>query len=122
MMESVAGEVWASNVKKTISALSGGIDPAAAAEVVEVVKEFWLHFRATPFFLDLVEQIVRTFFLRNGKKSLRALLNEQGVTAETLADEIYSAAAPAVAAAHRHGALEASIRRRLAGFYDSYTP
>ncbi len=122
MMESVAGEVWATNAKKTISALSGGIDPASADEVVEVVKEFWLHFRATPFFLDLVEQIVRNFFLRNGKKSLRALLDELGVTTEMLADEIYTAAAPAVAAAHKHGSLEAGIKRRLAAFYDSYTP
>ena len=122
MMESVAGELWATNARKTISTLSGGINPAAADELVDVVMGFWLHVRATPFLLDFVEQVVRNYFLRNGKKSLRTLLDELGVTTELLADEIYAAAAPAVAAAHRHGSLEASIRRRLAAFYDSYTP
>ena len=122
MMESVAGELWATNARKTISALSGGIDPAGADELVDVVTQLWLHVRATPFLPDLVEQIVRNYILRNGKKSLRTLLDELGVTTELLTDEIYAAAAPAVAAAHKHGSLEASIRRRLAAFYDSYTP
>ena len=122
MMESVAGELWATNARKTISALAGGTVPAAGDELVDVVTDFWLHFRATPFMLEFVEQVVRNYFLRNGKKSLRTLLDELGVTTELLADEIYAAAAPAVAAAHRHGSLEASIRRRLAAFYDSYTP
>lgn len=122
MMESVAGELWSTNSPKTISALSGGIAPAAADELVEVVKEFWLHFRTTHFFLDLVEQVVRNFFLRNGRKSLRALLDELGVTAEMLTDEIHTAVAPAITMACVSGSLEARIRRRLAAFYDSYMP
>ncbi|MCO5211826.1 MAG: hypothetical protein M9936_19205 [Caldilinea sp.] len=122
MMESVAGELWATNSPKTISALSGGIDPAAADELVEVVIDFWLHFRATPFMLEFVEQVVRNYFLRNGKKSLRTLLDELGVTTESLADEIHTAVAPAITVACASGSLEARIRRRLAAFYDSYTP
>lgn len=121
MLQSVAGEVWATNAHRAVSALAADTDAAAVDELVEVVKAFWLHFRTTPFLFDLVEQLVRNYFLRNGRKSLRTLLDELDVTAERLAGELYTFAAPAVAVARGNGSLAANIRRRLAAFYDSYT-
>ena len=122
MLRSVAGELWTTNGERKVSDLAGGIDPAAVDELVEVVRHFWLHYRSTPLFLDLVEQLIRNYFLRNGRKTLRTLLDELGVSRELLADEVYGLAAQAVATALRDGALEARIRSRLAAFYESYAP
>jgi hypothetical protein len=119
-LREVADEIWASNARSTVASIAGYTDAASVDAVAELVRDFWLHFRTTPLFLEVVEQLVRTFFLRHGKKPVRVLLDEVGVTPQQVVEELYAFAAPIAAKAAESGDLAQVIRRRLAVFYASY--
>jgi hypothetical protein len=93
----------------------GAIDAFVALAV-----DGWLHLRATPFFADLLEQIVHNLYLQHGKKPLATLLAELGITQEAAVAAVYPLAAAWAEQALRDGYLEARIRSRLAAFYASY--
>lgn len=120
-LRSVGDEFWATNASRSLSDLTSFTNAAAVDGVVEMIKEFWLHWRTTPLFGELVEQLVRNFFLRHGKKPVRVLLDEMGVTPQLVVDELWAFAEPAAARAVESGYLEQRIRQRLAAFYDGYT-
>jgi hypothetical protein len=116
----VADEIWAANAQTPLSTLAGYTDAATVDGAVEIALAFWRHFRSTPLFLALVEQVVRNFFLRKGKKNVSALLAEVGVTPAVVTNEVYALAAPGMEAARQSGYLEGRIRARLAVFYATY--
>lgn len=119
-LRTVADEIWAANAQTPLSTLAGYTDAATVDGAVEIVLAFWRHFRSTPLFLALVEQVVRNFFLRKGKKNVSALLTEIGVTPAVVTNEVYALAAPGMEAARQSGYLEGRIRARLAAFYEAY--
>ena len=119
-MRKVTEELWATNAPTTMATLTSHTNAPSVNDVVEIVVDFWLHFRTTPLFLELVKQLVHNFFLRHGKKSARIFLDEVGVTPEMVVEEVCGFAAPAAAVAVQSGYLEQRIRSRLAAFYDAY--
>ena len=119
-LRAVADEIWSANAQTPLSTVAGYTDAATVDGAVEIVVAFWLHWRTTPLFRELAEQIVRTFFLRHGKKYIGALLAEIGVTAEMVTNEVYGLAAPGLDVARQSGYLEQRIRARLAAFYTAY--
>ncbi|MFZ1772072.1 MAG: hypothetical protein WAU00_22875 [Caldilinea sp.] len=119
-LRKVADELWATNAQTSMATLTSYTDAASVDAVVELVTAFWLHFRTTPMFLEIAEQLVRNFFLRHGKKPIRTFLEEVGVTPDRVVEEVYAFAAPAAATAVERGYLEQRIRARLAAFYNSY--
>ncbi len=118
-LREVADDLWIANAQTPMATLTRYTDAALIDAAVTLVRDFWLHFRQTPLFLEIVEQLVRNFFLRHGKKPVATWLAELGITPPLLVDEIYAFAAPAVSTALQSGYLEDRIRARLAAFYDT---
>lgn len=118
-LREVADDLWTTNAQSTMAELTGYTDAVLIDDAVALVRDFWLHFRQTPLFLEIVEQLVRNIFLRHGKKPVATLLTELGVTPALVADEAYAFAAPAVSSALQRGYLEQRIRARLSAFYDT---
>jgi hypothetical protein len=118
-LREVADDLWTTNAQTTMATLTGYTDAALIDAAVALVRDFWLHFRQTPLFLEIVEQLVRNIFLRHGKKPVASLLAELGVTPSLITAEVYAFAAPAASTALQSGYLEQRIRARLAAFYDT---
>ena len=69
-MRKVADEVWATNAPSPVSTFAGHVHAGSIDESVAIAVDFWRHFRETPFFLELVEQIVHNLMLQHGKKPI----------------------------------------------------
>lgn len=121
-LRAVADEIWATNGATTLATLAAYTDAAAVEGAVELVVAWWRHLRQTPLFLETVQVLVRNFYLRHGKASVRALLAELGVSPERVAAELHQMTAASVAAALQSGYLEQRIRVQLEAFYSTYDP
>jgi hypothetical protein len=119
-LRKVADEVWATNAPAPVAQFAGHVHGGAIDAFVALAVDGWLHLRATPFFADLLEQIVHNLYLQHGKKPLATLLAELGITQEAAVAAVYPLAAAWAEQALRDGYLEARIRSRLAAFYASY--
>ena len=119
-LRKVADEVWATNAPAPVAQFAGHVHGDAVDAAVILAVDFWLHLRATPFFADLLEQIVHNLYLQHGKKPLVTLLAEVGITQATAVAAVYPLAAAWAEQALRDGYLEARIRSRLTAFYASY--
>jgi hypothetical protein len=119
-LRKVADEVWTTNAPAPVSHFAAHVHGDAVDAFVALAVDFWLHLRATPFFADLLEQIVHNLYLQHGKKPLAALLAELGLTQEAAVAAVYPIAAAWAEQGLRDGYLEARVRSRLAAFYASY--
>lgn len=119
-MRQLADEIWAANAASEMSKVAGYFDSKAIQGVAEAVQAFWLHYRTTALFHDLVGGVVHSFFRRYGRKSVRAFLTEAGISQAMVAHEVNTFAVPVVEKALASGYLEQSIRRRLSAFYAVY--
>jgi len=121
LIRKIGDEVWAAQSTEPMSRLAGYLDSSSLEQVVEIVQEFWLHYRQTPLFYELVQGVVHSFFLRYGRKPVRFLLDEIGITADMVAQEAYALAEPFAEKALASGYLEERIRQRLDAFYSTYS-
>ena len=119
-LRKVAEEIWAANAPAPVARFAGHVPGDAVDAFFALAVDFWLHLRATPFFADLLEQIVHNLYLQHGKKPLVTLLAEVGITQATAVAAVYPLAAAWAEQALRDGYLEARIRSRLTAFYASY--
>lgn len=120
LITKLSDEVWTANAETEMTKLSGYLDAASLEVIVELVQNFWLHYRNTPLFYNLVRAVLHKFFLKHGKKNLRAFLEEMGITQEMILQETYQFAIPFVEKALDNGYLETRIRTRLDAFYTAY--
>lgn len=116
MVRTLGDEIWRANAGQQMGDLSCYVKAGALPEMVQVVKEVWLHVRATPFCAALLDELGRELAAAWAERSAAALLAEAGVTAEELA----RLAAPWLERARRDGLLAQRIRARLAPFYTQY--
>ena len=107
VMRQVADEFWAANATSELTQVAGHVDARSLAGLVAVARDFWLHFRTTQLFRDLVDGVVHSFFRRYGKKSIGVFLAEIGITQAMIAQEAYTAGLPVAAKALASGYLEA---------------
>jgi hypothetical protein len=119
-LHKVADEIWATNAPAPVSKFAGHLHGAAFDAFVDIAVDFWLHLRTTPFFADLLAQIVHNLYLQHGKKPIAALLTEVGITPAAAVAAIHPLAAAWIARTLEDGYLEARIRQRLGAFYASY--
>lgn len=120
LMRKWSNEVWAANAETEMAELAGYVDTKSLEAMVQIGLNFWLHFRATPLFAELMAGLVRNFFRVHGEKDVRAWLAAMGVTQAIVTHEVALLAAPVVEAALRSGYAEKRIRRRLDAFYSAY--
>ena len=120
LVRSMGGELWESLSTTTLARLTRALDQHAVGAGSGVVEEVWQQLRTTAVAEDVLQAVVRSFFLRYGKQDVRRLLEQLGIGEETAAQELLAVAAPLVVQARGGGYLEARIRARLAPFYDQY--
>ena len=120
LMRKWSEEVWAANAETEMAELAGYVDTKSLEAMVQIGLNFWLHFRATPLFAELMAGLVRNFFRVHGEKDVRAWLAAMSVTQAIVTHEVTLLAAPVVETALRSGYAEKRIRRRLDAFYRAY--
>ena len=119
-MRKLGDEIWNANAAKTMAEVSGDIDATAIEASIDVARHFWLHYRQTPFFHAIVEQVVEGFFERYGERNVRSLLEDMGITQDVIIQEAYAFAIPVIEKGLETGYLERRIRKRLGAFYAQY--
>ena len=120
LVQRMGDELWESLRSITLARLTGSLDKPAVAAGSDVIQEVWQHLRTTTIAEDILEAVVRSFYLRYGKQDVRTLLEQLGLGPETVAEELLALVAPLVEQARAGGYLEARLRVRLAPFYDQY--
>ena len=96
LMRKWSEEVWAANAETEMAELAGYVDTGSLEAMVQIGLNFWLHFRATPLFAELMAGLVRNFFRVHGEKDVRAWLAAMGVTQAIVTHEVTLLAAPVV--------------------------
>ena len=96
LMRKWSNEVWAANAETEMAELAGYVDTGSLEAMVQIGLNFWLHFRATPLFAELMAGLVRNFFRVHGEKDVRAWLAAMGVTQAIVTHEVALLAAPVV--------------------------
>lgn len=120
LVQRMGDELWESLRSTTLARLARTLDKDTVTAGSDVVQEAWDHLRTTAIAADIVQAVVRSFFLRYGKQDVRTLLEQIGLGEATASDELMAMVAPLVEQARAGGYLEARIRARLAPFYDHY--
>ena len=120
VIRKVGDEIWQTAKGETLEKLTSGLDKSALSGWSDVAQDLWLHLRATPLVDDILQVIVRSFFLRYGKQTAADLLALMGLTEEVAVQELEQMAEPLARQALASGYLEARIRARLEPFYVAY--
>ncbi len=120
LLHKVGEELWDSAADETLAHFSRSLDKEALVAWVDVVEQSWLHLRQTELMHDIVQAVVRSFFLRYGKQDMRALLEQMGLSEEAVLPEAMVVVAPLAERALASGYLEQRIRSRLEPFYTQY--
>lgn len=120
LLQRVGDEVWESLGHETLARLTRSVEKDAVAEGNDVLQEAWQHLRTAPIVQDIVQAVVRSFFLQYGKQDAAALLAALGLDASAVEQQLLTVAAPLVEQARTSGYLEQRIRRQLEPFYAEY--
>ncbi len=111
--------MWTKLAATRLSKYTQWVDGKDMADIVALGREFWLHFRETPYFKAVYTDLVKAVFELYGDMPLSQLATEFGVNEKLVTKELTSTLARAVETAKRSGYLEQRIRARLEDFYRS---
>lgn len=114
-----AMDVWDSLENRTLGDLQAGINPIDLSEFVVLGYEFWQEFRKSAYFQQSYELIVDYLFDKYGEEPLSVLLDDMTLNPDRIMIEVEHFAPRILSALRQSGQLEAIVRRRLAGFYQS---
>jgi hypothetical protein len=117
---SAAAEFWSAHADEQVATTARRLSSGSLDELVAAVREVWISFCQTPFFVRIVELLVADFFAAHGDKSVDALLADLGITPDLVVRELMPVAAPIVDRARDSGYLESRIRSQLDAFYSAY--
>lgn len=95
------------------------VDGKDMDDFVTIGRDFWLHFRKTPYFKAIYTDLVQTFFDKYEDVPLSRLASDFGVNQKVVTRELSLLLAKGVEAAAASGFLEQRIRARLEDFYRS---
>lgn len=127
LIESMAAEdlqasimdFWDAMEDKRMSEFQEGMDALDLADLVVLGYEFWLRFRRTKYFRHCYESIVDYWFEKYGSDSLSELFDDLDIQSTTVLREAERFVPKCMGLMKESGQLEALIRRRLEGFYQS---
>jgi hypothetical protein len=120
MIRAVAAELWTTNSTRTVPEVAKLVSDPSVAEALDAAGGVWEGLRETPLVAAAVVAAVEGFYAEHGERKPAELLEDLGITAETVVDVIAAAVLPGVRSAVASGFLEARIRARLEAFYSSY--
>lgn len=120
LIHKVGDELWQSMKDEPLAQLAATLDKQALGGWTETGQDLWKQWQTTPLFDDILQAVVRSFFLRYGKRTVADVLALLGLNEETAARELQVLAEPVVERALASGYLEDRIRARLEPFYTGY--
>lgn len=120
LMRKLGDEVWATNSDEKIGELTGDVNATSLDAIVDAIQDFWLHYRTTPLFADLVARLVDKFFTRYGDQDIRSFLTNMGISQAMITQDACAFAIPLVQQGLKSGYLERRLRSRLGAFYAQY--
>jgi len=109
--------LWKSSAASRLSAYTQLVDGKDMADAVAIGRDFWLHFRTTPYFKAVYTDLVQSIFERYADLPLSALAADFGVTEKIVIRELSLTLSTAAESAVSRGFLEQRIRARLESFY-----
>jgi hypothetical protein len=118
-LRSLADEFWEAVAPMRLSDAFAYIGAHDLEDFVVLGYEFWLKYRKTRYFREISRELVDHFFDKYGNESLSSLLEEFGITATMVSQELQTFLAPLLAHATASGFLRERIRARLEPFYRS---
>lgn len=114
-----AREFWRGHAQENIEGFRESVNDDDVEDTVVLVFEFWRTFRHTEYFQVLLDAGIDEVFDTYGGTPLADVLADLGIHREDLIEEALRFGPPVIERLHAAGFLEASVRRRLAPFYDS---
>jgi hypothetical protein len=118
-LRSLIDEIWAALAPKQLSETFAFIGGQDLEDFVVLGYEFWLRYRRSDYFREIMEEMVDHFFAKYGRLSLAELLEDMGVDEPMIARELDTFLVPLLDEAARSGFLEQQIRASLGAFYRS---
>ncbi len=109
--------MWESAENRPLCEYADRIDPGQTEEFRRLGKDFWRHFRQTPFFEAVCRGLAGYVFAEYGDRKLNEIWQAAGITPELVTDNILDALTPAIETGLATGFLAARIRARLESFY-----
>lgn len=120
LIHKLGAEVWETAAGEPLAHLTAALDRRGVDGWAEAAHDLWLHLRTTPLVDDILQAVVRSFFLHYGKRNVAELLGLLGLAEDAVAPELQALIEPLAQAALASGYWEARIRARLEPFYDLY--
>jgi hypothetical protein len=119
LLRSLIDEIWAAVAPKPLTETFSFIGEQDLEDFVVLGYEFWLRYRKSDYFREIMEEMVDHFFAKYGRLSLAELLEDVGVDEPMIARELETFLVPLLDEASRTGFLEQQIRESLGAFYRS---
>jgi hypothetical protein len=118
-VRAVLDDVWAAVASMRLSEAFALIGEQDLEDFVVLGYEFWRRYRKSAYFSRITELQVAHFFDKYGALSVRALIDDLGVTEAMVCEELREFVRPLLQLAADSGELERLIRARLERFYHS---
>jgi hypothetical protein len=119
LLRSLIDDIWATVAPKPLTESFAFIGEQDLEDFVVLGYEFWLRYRRSDYFREIMEEMVDHFFAKYGGLSLAELLEDMGVDDAMIARELETCLVPLLDEAARTGFLEQQVRARLGAFYGS---
>lgn len=118
-LRSIADDVWSTLSRMRLSEVFAFLGEQDLEDFVVLSYEFWLRFRKTSFFRQIIEELVSKFFEKYGQESVAAWIDDMGITEQMVAQELTTFLVPLFDHAQKTGFLEQIVRTQLEPFYRS---
>lgn len=118
-LRSIADDVWSTISRMRLSEAFAFLGEQDLEDFVVLCYEFWLRLRKTPFFRQIVDELVGKFFEKYGQGSVAAWIDDMGITEQMVTQELTTFLVPLFDHAQKTGFLEQIVRMQLEPFYRS---
>ena len=118
-IKQVAQDSWNKIKFENIGTLRQFIREKDIEDMFTLAYQYWLEFRKSEYYRNMLDSGVDFFFERYGKRTLADLLSDIGINREMMFDDAIHYAPYAIAALDKKGLLDEILYNHLAPFYQS---
>ncbi|MFZ5570475.1 MAG: hypothetical protein ACOZF0_08720 [Thermodesulfobacteriota bacterium] len=122
MIRKSGAEIWSKAGKYNSHSIAEFIDKGHIDALAQNIRDFWTDYRQSSIFSEIANNLITYFFEKYGKKRMRRLLKDIGITKDMIINELEETALPIIEKDVVQGYLEKRIRARLQRFYDNGKP
>ncbi len=118
MIRKSGAEIWSKAGKYNSRSIAEFVDKGHIDALAQNVRDFWSVYRQTSIFTEISNELITHFFRTYGKKRIRNLLKDMGITPNEIINELEKTAVPIIEKEVVQHYLEKRIRVRLQRFYN----